>query len=164
MGLFGPKLTKEQKEALRTVANTMNGLADQQKDSFERTSAQLQEFGANCVAGQRAGIGKPMHASADNEIEHICQLLRAHEVLLHSAIEGIREITIEEWAPAKFGKTQGDWVSFWETQSKFIGMALDGLASPEPLVDQPSLAKLNMFVSGFSTAGTMARGYKHIKT
>ena len=163
MGLFGPKLTREQKEVLRTVADTMNALADKQKDSFERTSAQLQEFGANCVAGQRAGIGRPMNAPPDNEIERIRQLLLAHEVLLQSAIEGIREITVEGWAPAKFGKIQGEWVSFWETQSKFIGMALDGLASPEPLVDQPSLAKLNMFVSGFSTAGPMARGYKHIK-
>ena len=76
MGLFGPKLTREQKEVLRTVADTMNALADKQKDSFERTSAQLQEFGANCVAGQRAGIGRPMHAPADNEIENIRQLLQ----------------------------------------------------------------------------------------
>ena len=31
MGLFGPKLTGEQKDLLRTVANTMNVLADRQK-------------------------------------------------------------------------------------------------------------------------------------
>ena len=41
MGLFGPKLTGEQKGFLRTVANTMNVLADRQK--FFRTHITLGE-------------------------------------------------------------------------------------------------------------------------
>ena len=163
MGLFGPKLTREQKEVLQTVADTMNALADKQRNSFEQTTAQIREFGANCAAGQRAGIGKPMNTPSDDEIEGVRRLLGAHKELLNSTIEELRNIRLEDWAPSKFGKTQEDWGKYWETQSQFIDTALRGLSPPEPLVDQPNRFKLNMFLSGFATAGTMALGHKHIK-
>ena len=163
MGLFGPKLTGEQKDLLRTVANTMNVLADRQKNSFEQTTAQIREFGANCADGQRAGIGKPMNTPSDDEIEGVRRLLGAHKELLNSTIEELRNIRLENWAPSKFGKTQEDWVKYWETQSQFIDSALRGLSPPEPLVDQPNRFKLNMFLSGLATAQTMTLGSKRIK-
>ena len=163
MGLFGPKLTGEQKDLLRTVANTMNVLADRQKNSFEQTTAQIREFGANCADGQRAGIGKPMNTPSDDEIEGVRRLLGAHKELLNSTIEELRNIRLEDWAPSKFGKTQEDWVKYWETQSQFIDSALRGLSPPEPLVDQPNRFKLNMFLSGLATAQTMTLGSKRIK-
>ena len=163
MGLFGPKLTGEQKDLLRTVANTMNVLADRQKNSFEQTTAQIREFGANCADGQRAGIGRPMNTPSDDEIEGVRRLLGAHKELLNSTIEELRNIRLENWAPSKFGKTQEDWVKYWETQSQFIDSALRGLSPPEPLVDQPNRFKLNMFLSGLATAQTMTLGSKRIK-
>ena len=163
MVLFGPKLTGEQKDLLRTVANTMNVLADRQKNSFEQTTAQIREFGANCADGQRAGIGKPMNTPSDDEIEGVRRLLGAHKELLNSTIEELRNIRLEDWAPSKFGKTQEDWVKYWETQSQFIDSALRGLSPPEPLVDQPNRFKLNMFLSGLATAQTMTLGSKRIK-
>ena len=163
MGLFGPKLTGEQKDLLRTVANTMNVLADRQKNSFEQTTAQIREFGANCADGQRAGIGRPMNTPSDDEIEGVRRLLGVHKELLNSTIEELRNIRLENWAPSKFGKTQEDWVKYWETQSQFIDSALRGLSPPEPLVDQPNRFKLNMFLSGLATAQTMTLGSKRIK-
>ena len=163
MGLFGPKLTGEQKDLLRTVANTMNVLADRQKNSFEQTTAQIREFGANCADGQRAGIGRPMNTPSDDEIEGVHRLLGVHKELLNSTIEELRNIRLEDWAPSKFGKTQEDWVKYWETQSQFIDSALRGLSPPEPLVDQPNRFKLNMFLSGLATAQTMTLGSKRIK-
>ena len=163
MRLFGPKLTNEQRATLRAIADAMNSLADEQQASFERTSAQLQEFGANCLAGQRQGLGRPLITPEDGDIETVRQRVVAHQEILATATGKLRAIQFEDWTPAKIVKTREEWVGFWETQETFIDTTLAGLASPEPLVDRAGEAKLNMFLSGFSLAGTMARSWKRVK-
>lgn len=163
MRLFGPRMTDEQRATLRAITHTMNALAEEQQASFESTSAQLQEFGANCLAGQRQGLGRPLITPEAGDLETVRQQIMKHQELLGTATGKLRAMRFEEWIPIKIVKTREEWVGFWESQYNFIDTTLAGLAPPEPLVDRTGEAKLNMFLSCFSLAGTMARGWTRVK-
>ena len=73
------------------------------------------------------------------------------------SISELERVDIPEWVPSKFAEHRRQVLSFWETHFKFVGVTIAGLAPPDPLVDQPEVAKLNQFTSGMSLAARMVK-------
>ena len=148
MWFFRKRLTDEQRGSLERLAGALNSLTRDQEASFMITLSEMAEFLLNCHQGRNSGIGRPITPLDDAEIVTVREALVAYKSTIAPSISQLEGIIIPEWAPSKFAKYQQEVPGFWQTHSQFIDMALEGLAPPDPLVDQPGNAKLNMFVSG----------------
>ena len=82
--------------------------------------------------------------------------------LRQKAVLVATDATADTTPPTPPARVQG--TSSWEHQYQLIDTILAGLVPSEPLIDRTGEAKLNMFLSCFSMAGSSARGWIRLKS
>ncbi len=156
MLLFGPRLSEEQKADLNSVTGEMNRLGSLHSQSFDAMAEQLRELYLACLSARRARLGH--FTVADGTI---LSGTRAHLEQQRSHIDHFRgelqQIQIRDWFPRKLRKCHDEWLRYLDAEWKSLGTVMEAITAPEPLVDRPGAAKLNMFVSGLDIAAMMAK-------
>ena len=160
MWFFRKKLTQEQRISLGKLAEELNSLTQAREAAFAAALRDVADLLTNCMAGQDSGAGRPLVPPAASEIIAARETLLAYEDTARPSISELERVDIPERAPSKFAEHRRQVLSFWESHFKFVGATIEGLASPDPLVDQPEVAKLNQFTSGMSLAFRMVRHHE----
>ena len=156
MPLFGPRLTEEQKAELNLAVEGMNQLGAVHINSFQTMGEQLSELGSACRSAQQAGLGSLTTADESilNEARASLAQRQSHIDQMGAELRGIQ---IRDWFPKKLRKEHEVWLGFLETERESLDMAIEAVTPPDPLVNRPGKAKLNMFLAGLNMAAIMAQ-------
>jgi HAMP domain-containing protein len=136
----------------------MMSLGSVHTQAFDGLAARLGKLNLDCQRAQRAGLGRLVVADGAilNEARRHLEQHQSHIDNLHAEI---RRMQIRDWFPKKLKKQHVEWLQNLEIERKWLETVIESITPPEPLVDRPEAAKLNMFVSGLNSAATVAGAF-----
>lgn len=187
MGLFGKKLSPEQKTELRHFADTLNEIGEACKVSMDDFKVDTIDLYHICFAVRA-------HSRELQEVEYLHVLerpnedgiwetevlrepgvsfdvpalidkarnaLEAYTAFLKEAQSEVASLRCAEWYPRKYRKTLDSWTFYfqWLLMGTCSGWVAEALQPPRPLANEHGSPKLNMLVGGL---GYMYRGHRDL--